>query len=381
MALLTLFAALALLAALAFFAALTRSHAALGQFLLQLLQAVAQPLLVLLQVAHALVALLAAHAVAPRILALLEGLVAQLLLLADHVAELVERLLHLAVAALPGLRHLQVFQHLLQLLQQLLRGILVAGARQPLQPVEHALEILLAHHPRIRIERARQLLRIVAELLGELAQEIVQRRAQIVGELLDLLVAGAAFQRLLQRFLRRAQRLVDIGDVAILDGDGERPEAGDDVAQRHIGAGGLKLPRHAVEPEIVSGFRREHFRRDHQRIQRGIDLRILVGVERQDAALLDQRARQRLCEQPLRQAHVERLALAGVAGLVLGGQRQRDFGAGIGIFAEILDGLADAVARPRIRQHQRKLRRLEQRPRLGRCLSAGRARRIARGLR
>ena len=51
------------------------------------------------------------------ILALLVGLVAQLLLLADHVAEFVQRLLHLVVAALAGLRHLQVLQHLLELLQ------------------------------------------------------------------------------------------------------------------------------------------------------------------------------------------------------------------------------------------------------------------------
>ena len=74
---------------------------------------------------------------------------------------------------------------------------------------------------------------LLLQLLGELAQEIVQRGAQIVGELLDLLVAGAAFQRLLERLLRRAQRLVDIGDVAVLDGDGERPQAGDDLAQWH----------------------------------------------------------------------------------------------------------------------------------------------------
>ncbi len=58
--------------------------------------------------------------------------------------------------------------------------------------------------------------------------------------------------------------------------------------------------------------------------------------------------------------------LALIAGLVLGRQRQRDVGAGIGILAEILHGLADAVAGPRIRQHQRKLRRIEQRPRFGR---------------
>ena len=236
-------AVLALLALLALLAALALSHAALGEFLLQFLEPVAQALLVLLQVAHALVALLAAHAVAPRILALLEGLVAQLLLLADHVAEFVQRLLHVAVAGLAGLRHLQVFQHLLQLLEQLLGGILVAGARQPLHALDHVVEVLLAHHPGVGIERPRQRLRIVAQLLGELAHEIVQRRAQILGELLDLLVAGAAFQRLLERVLRRAQRLVDIGDVAVLDGDGERPQAGDDLAQRIVGAGGLELPR------------------------------------------------------------------------------------------------------------------------------------------
>src|SRR5437016_1815638 len=108
-------------------AALALSHAALGKLLLQLLEPVAQAFLILPQIAHALIALLAAHAIAPRILALLEGLVAQLLLLADHVAKFVQRLLHVVVA-LAGLRHLQVFQHLLQLLQQLLGRFLVAGA-------------------------------------------------------------------------------------------------------------------------------------------------------------------------------------------------------------------------------------------------------------
>ena len=87
------------------------------------------------------------------------------------------------------------------------------------------------------------MLRIVAELLGELAQEIIQRGAQIVGELLDLLVGGAAFQRLLERLLRRAQRLVDVADVAVLDGDGERPQAGDDLALSIVGSRGFQLVR------------------------------------------------------------------------------------------------------------------------------------------
>src|ERR1700733_3647798 len=102
-----------LLALLTLLTALARSHAALGQFFLQLLQPVAQTLLILLQIAHALIALLlvAALAVAPRILALLERFVAQLLLLADHVAEFVQRLLHV-IAGLAGLGELQALQHL-----------------------------------------------------------------------------------------------------------------------------------------------------------------------------------------------------------------------------------------------------------------------------
>src|SRR5450631_738810 len=135
-ALLAFLALLTLLAALPLLTALALPHAALGQLFLQSLEPVAQALLVLLQIAHALIALLAAHAVAPRILALFEGLVAQLLLLADHVAELVQRLFHLAVAGLAGLRHLQIFQHLLQLVEQLLGRILVAGARQALHRSE-----------------------------------------------------------------------------------------------------------------------------------------------------------------------------------------------------------------------------------------------------
>jgi hypothetical protein len=55
---------LTLLAFLAFLTGLTLAHAAFGQLVLQFPQAVAQALLVLLQVAHALIALLATLAVA-----------------------------------------------------------------------------------------------------------------------------------------------------------------------------------------------------------------------------------------------------------------------------------------------------------------------------
>ncbi len=211
-------------------------------------------------------------------------------------------------------------------------------------------------------------LRIVAHLLGELAHVIVHRLAQVLRQLLDLLVGRAAVERLLQRVLRRAQRLVDIGDIAVLDGDGERPHAGDHRAQRIVGVRGLELAGDRAQAEILPGLRHEQFGRDQERIERGEHVAIAVGVERQDAALLDQRPRQGLGEQPLRQPRLERLALALIAGLVLCGQRQRDVGAGIGIFAQILHGLAYAVAGAGVRQRQREFRRLEQRPRLlGAC--------------
>src|ERR1700732_761609 len=65
LALLALLAFLALLTLLPLLAALALPHAALGKLVLQFPEAVAQALLILLQIAHALIALLAALAVAP----------------------------------------------------------------------------------------------------------------------------------------------------------------------------------------------------------------------------------------------------------------------------------------------------------------------------
>ena len=99
-----------------------------------------------------------------------------MLLLADHVAEFVERLLHVVVAGLAGLGELQALQHLLQLVEQLLGGGLVAGARQPLQAVDHVVEVLLAHHPGVGIERPGRACDC-AKLSASCA-EIIQRRAR-----------------------------------------------------------------------------------------------------------------------------------------------------------------------------------------------------------
>jgi hypothetical protein len=119
----------------------------------------------------ALLAALSALAVAPLVLALLECAVAQLLLLADHVTELVERGHHVVVAVafhlLPGTGHLQVLQHLLEVLQHPARGIPGAGARHLFEPIDHVAQILRAELARIGIERAGKLLRILAHLLRQ----------------------------------------------------------------------------------------------------------------------------------------------------------------------------------------------------------------------
>src|SRR5262249_28958638 len=117
------------------------------------------PLLPLL----ALLTALSTLAIAPLVLALLERAIAQLLLLADHVAELVERGHHVVVAVihlLPGTGHRQVLQHLLEVLQHAARGIPGAGARHLFEPIDHVAQILRAELARIGIERAGQLLRI-----------------------------------------------------------------------------------------------------------------------------------------------------------------------------------------------------------------------------
>ena len=193
--------------------------------------------------------------VAPLVLALPEGLVAQVLLLADHVAELVERrhhvVVHVVAALLARPGHLQVLQHLLQLFEQLLCGVLGARARELLEPVDHALEILRPQHAGILVERAGELLRVLAHLLGERLHELVERRAQLVGQLLDLLVGGAALQRLAQRFLRGAQRRLGVGQHAVLDGHRHRPQPRHDVAQLVVGLRARQLEEDRAQAEIV----------------------------------------------------------------------------------------------------------------------------------
>ncbi len=118
-----------------------------------------------------------------------------------------------------------------------------------------------------------------------------------------------------------------------------------------------------AQAEIDAGVGRELLGRDGERVERGQHDRLLVGVERQDAALLDQRARQRLDEEALRQGEFMRLAAPFVAGFVMRDQRDGDLGAGPGVLGEIVDGLPAAAARARLRQREPHFGRLEQRMR------------------
>src|SRR3954466_9511133 len=201
LALLTLlpFLALALLALLPLL-----REAALGKLVLQLLQPVAQRLLILLEVRHRLVALLlAARALTPGILPLLESLVAQLLLLADHVAELVERLLHVAVAGLPGLRHLEIFHDLRELLEHALSRFFIAFARRLLDLLQQFVQVALRDDGTIAIGGLALFRRalVVLELLNRIGL-IVQALA---GFLLPETVAG-----ILHRLFSAIEQGIDI---------------------------------------------------------------------------------------------------------------------------------------------------------------------------
>jgi hypothetical protein len=90
----------------------------------------------------------------------------------------------------------------------------------------------------LRIERTRHL-RILAHLLGQRLQELVERGAQLVHQALEFLVAGAAFERLAQGPPAPRARALGLRNVAVLDQHRHRPQPPHHVAQRVVvlGAG------------------------------------------------------------------------------------------------------------------------------------------------
>ncbi len=188
------------------------------------------PLLTLLP-ALTLLAALSTLALLPLLALLAEGVVEQLLLTADDVAELVHHLAHALVLALVGhAARLQPVEQVAQLAQHLLGHVAVAGARHVLEVAQHLLEILRGHELVVAVQPLHR--RRVLRLLGELLEELRQRLTQLLHELLDLLVGGALLERLLQPVLGRAQGALGVRQVAVLDAQRDVPELGDDAVAR-----------------------------------------------------------------------------------------------------------------------------------------------------
>ena len=76
-----------------------------------------------------------------------------------------------------------------------------------------------------------KLLRILAHFLGERLQELVHGGAQLIHQLFDFFVARAALERLPQRLLRLAQRLLGLRHVSVFELDRHVPQPRDDIAQ------------------------------------------------------------------------------------------------------------------------------------------------------
>ena len=203
------------------------------------------------------------------------------------------------------------------------------------------------------------MLRVLAHLLGQRLHELVERGAQLVRQLLDLFVGRAALQRLAQRVLRRrAARFSASETLPSSSVDRHRPQPRHHVAQLVVALGARELPVDRAQPEIDAGLRHEPLRRDRERIERAQHRGLGVGVEREIAALLDQRARQRLGERPLRQLE-SRSARCGPR---CRPRRARSASSSTSAPAQgcsdrSLVVCADAGAGARLRQHQREVRR------------------------
>src|SRR5262245_37492914 len=147
---------------------------------------------------------------------LAEGVVEQLLLATDDVAELIHHLAELTALALvshaPGL---QAVKQVAQLRQHLLGHVAIARTRHVFQVAQQLIQILGRHELTVAVEALHR--RLVLRLLLQLLEELRQRLSQLLHQALDFLIRGALFQRLRQALLRRPQRPLGVGQIAVLD--------------------------------------------------------------------------------------------------------------------------------------------------------------------
>ncbi len=299
-------------------------------------------------------------------LAVLEGVVAQTLLLAGHLVEFLGLLAHLAVArvglaALLGA--LQVLEDAAQLFEQALGLRGVAALHRIGHVLDHLVEVVGRDALGILLLPAvALLLRLLALALGHLLHELVEGLFQVLGELLHLLVGSVALDRLLELVLGGAQGLLGVREVAVLDLEGHLPEEIGHLDQRLVGARGLQAARRRTQAEEDRKLRRKAIGRDHQGVERRLHAApALVGRGHQAPPLLGKRPRQGLLEGPRRQRHLDGLATRALVGLVLDREGEAhprarpwmigkvDEGLGVGLAAGV-GGQREGNAR---RRHQR----------------------------
>ncbi len=281
-----------------------------------------------------------------------EGIVEKLLLPPDDLAELVHHLAH--ALALPLVGHaarLQAVEEVAQLAQHLLRRVLVAGPRHVLQVLEHLVEIAARHHLTVAIHPLHR--RLVLRLLLQLVEELRERLPQLLHEPLDLLVRGAVLERLRQTLLRLAQRTFRVGEIAVLDAQGDIPQLCHHAAVAGPAVVTHEPPVGRADAEVDLQIVDEAFGFEGQRLQRLRDIETVARIFHEMPALLDDGARQRLAELPLGQHHFERLAAPRLAREILGDEGKFHGHAGPEMVAEFLEALPLRALRIGLRQPQR----------------------------
>ncbi len=163
---------------------------------------------------------------------LAERLVHELLLVADHAAQLFHHLHHLLVLLRLGFvlpPRLKTFHEILHFGEHLLRLLARTALRHVFQVLHHALEVLLPE--RLLVLVLSVLLLLVAVLLRQLLHEFVERLPQLLHQLLDLFLGRPVLERLGELVLCVLERPLGVRQAAVLDPQRDLPELVDDALE------------------------------------------------------------------------------------------------------------------------------------------------------
>ena len=287
-------------------------------------------------------------------------------LIAHQIAQAADRVLGGAVAglallltlpllsglALHDAGHAHVFQHLHQAGQQF-HGLLGGtGAQQFLDHRQKIFQILWRNHLRI----GWHLLHLALHGLGVLCHLVHvarHRLTQPVHQLLDFFLGGAALDRVHQGFLRGAQRFGGVGQVAFLQRHGHVPHEAHGaeafLLASDVGEAVFQRAQSEVIGKIVLV---ENLRSDRQRVHCLFGPPAArIAADGDILALFDQRARQRMGEDALRQIHDLGFAARHLPGCVVRHQGDAYLRSGIDMCGKITrNGLLDLARIRRRRQ-------------------------------